>query len=248
MYLMCIYSSTLPINQNTLNQCDRISTHETPACVRPPDKIVVTCRNVFEVLTASVAGLDYELAFWGTYGADIFLLDNLVRKEGINHLSVYESQCIHFSCHKTLEILIQAHQWYKTQLTASFIVRLDIMGYKLFMGWLNDGHNCSGLSSSLNRHFFGKLSRLKRKLPRSQELDHCVVRFKQKQTALAGPSCSPDSIREQHGMKTDKQAGWPVSPESREKINMFPSKHFLRIRKCFSYGRFSVVLPTVLGH
>lgn len=83
---MCIYSSTLPINQNTLDQCDRIATHETPACVRPPDKIVLTCRNVFEVLTASVTGLDYELAFWGIYGADIFLLDNLVRKGGINHL------------------------------------------------------------------------------------------------------------------------------------------------------------------
>lgn len=205
----------------------------------------MTYRNIFEALTAWVTGLYYELACQGTFGADTFLLDKLVRKGGINHLWVYESQYIHFSCHKTLEIVIQAHQRYEIQLIASFTVRLDRMGRKWFMGWLNDGHSCSGLSNSLKRHFFGKLSRLKRKLPRSQELDCCVVRFKQKQRALAGPSCSPGSTREHHGMKTEKQAGWTVSPKSRAKINMFPSKHLLRIWKCISYGSFSVALSTV---
>lgn len=169
----------------------------------------------------------------GTYGASVFLLDTLVRKGDINHLWVYESQYIHFSCHKTLEILIQTRQWYETQLIASFIVKQDIMGCKWFMGWLNDGHGCSGFSNSLKRHFSGKLSRLKRKLPRSQELEHCVVRFKEKQKALAGPSCSLDSTREQHDMKTDKQAGWPVSPESREKNQYVLIKTFPQNQKVF---------------
>lgn len=68
------------------------------------------------------------------------------------------------------------------------------MGRKWFMGWLNDGHSCSGLSNSLKRHFFGKLSRLKRKLPRSQELDRCVVRFKQKQRAPASLTAQGSSM------------------------------------------------------
>jgi len=64
-----------------------------------------------------------------------------------------------------------------------------------------------GLSNSLKSHLFGKLNRLKRKLPRCQELDPYVVSFTKEQRALAGLFCPPDSTREPHAMKTEKQAG-----------------------------------------
>lgn len=122
-YLVCIYHSTFPINQNTLDQCDQ-DIDSSVSCY---------CRATWQNTG------DKKKCFWsanwpllwacpGTCEAGIFLLDNLERKGDINHLWVYESQYTHFSCYKTLEILTQTHQWYETQLTANFIVRQDIMG------------------------------------------------------------------------------------------------------------------------
>jgi len=154
--------------------------------------------------------------------------------------SEFMSLCIYtFHVIKLQKYLYKHIQWYETQLISSFIARLNIMGCKwltICSDWIMK--TAAQDSNSLKSHLYGKLSRLKSKLPGNQELGPWTVRFTKKQRALAEASCPSDSTRQQHAIKTEKQAGKAVSPKSRDRNQCVPIKTFHHIQNMFFLWNF----------